>query len=204
VTAVETRSPHDERTGERSHRLLAELQARVSSSGATTVVLVEGLSDAFALHAVAARVGRDLDAAGVGVFPMGGATNVGRYVRVFGPEGRGVRLTGLCDRAEEALFARSVGAGTFVCDRDLEDELIRSLGPARVEQLIASEGDLVSFRRLQQMPFHRGRALEEHLHRFLGVRSGRKYHYAALLGAALDPDAVPRPLLDLLDHVVRP
>jgi hypothetical protein len=199
VTAVETQTRDEESIGERSRRMLAELQARVLESGdLTRVVLVEGLSDAFALQAAADTGAWNLD--GVGVFPMGGATNVGHFARVFGPEGRDLRVVGLCDLAEAPLYARHVGH-VFACDRDLEDELIRALGPTRVEELIEGEGDLGSFRTLQQMPFHRGRTIEEHLHRFLGVRSGRKHRYAALLTRTLAPHSLPRPLRDLLDHV---
>ena len=47
----------------------------------------------------------------------------------------------------------------------------------------------------------RGGDLVQHLHRFIGTRSGRKHRYAPLLTAALAPDELPRPLLDLLDHL---
>jgi predicted ATP-dependent endonuclease of OLD family len=39
-----------------------------------TVVLVEGISDQFALEALAERGGRDLHADGISIAPMGGAT----------------------------------------------------------------------------------------------------------------------------------
>ena len=201
VTAVETRIRPGEAIGERSQRVQAELQSAVLTGAHDTVVLVEGLSDAFALEAAADR--GDWDLRKVGVLPMGGATNVRQFVQHLRSALPSVRLAGLCDAAEQRLFARSV-EHVFVCDRDLEDELIRAHGTAGVEALIDREGDLASLRRLQQMPAHRGRATTEHLHRFLGVRSGRKHRYAPLLTGALDPDALPRPLRDLLDHVGRP
>lgn len=186
------------------------------SNDAATVVLVEGLSDCFAVEAAALRCGRDVRAAGIDVVPMGGATNIGHFLEMFGPCGRNARLAGLCDVGEEAVFARSLeragladrvdravmeSLGFFVCTRDLEDELIRALGPQRVEAIIESESELVSLRRLKQMPFHRHRTTDEHLHRFMGARSGRKYRYAPLLATALDASAMPRPLLGLLAHV---
>ena len=193
---------------EASQQLLAEVQARAMSADATTAVLVEGLSDCFAVEAAAARLGVDLADAGAAVVPMGGATNIGHYLELFGPRGRDVRLTGLCDQGEESLFRRNLERagitphpGFFVCVRDLEDELIRALGPERVEAVIEREGDLASLRRLQQMPFHRNRSPLDHLHRFLGVRSGRKYRYAPLLVSELEASEVPRPLVDLLDAV---
>lgn len=187
--------------------MLAEIQARVVASSAHTVVLVEGLSDCFAVETVADRLGCALEERGVAVLPTGGVTNVGRFLAVFGPEGRNVRLAGLCDAAEAAwLRARLDRAGVsargfFVCDRDLEDELIRGVGAEIVVAIIDREGERESLRRMQQMPFHRGGAIDGHLHRFMGARSGRKYRYSRLLAEALDADSVPPPLRDLVAHV---
>jgi hypothetical protein len=89
-----------------------------------------------------------------------------------------------------------------VCDRDLEDELIRALGGAAVEAIIDQAGDLASLRRLQQMPAHRDRPHDHQLHRFMGVRSARKYRYARPLAEALPTDDIPRPLRDLLHSLV--
>lgn len=201
---------------ESSQRMLAEAQERVLTCSPSTVVLVEGLSDWFALEALAERRGRDLAAERVAILPMGGATNLGRYLTLLGPRGRGLRLAGLCDDAEQDLFRRGLeraglGAGIqrsdmeslgfFVCVRDLEDELIRALGVDAVVAVIERAGDLRSLRRLQQTPFHRDRSLEQQLHRFMGARSGRKYLYARALVQAIDLDATPRPLGALLDHV---
>jgi hypothetical protein len=182
-------------------------------AGARTVVLVEGLSDQAAVEAVARRHGRDLAAEGVVVLAMGGATNIGRFLGLLGPRGAGLTLTGLCDAGEEAYFRRTLeraGFGTattreemaelgfYVCDADLEDELIRSLGAAGVEQVIDAQGDLNAFRLLQQQPAQRGRTVEAHLRRFMGSGSGRKIRYASLLVDALDPARVPTPLTLLL------
>lgn len=132
--------------------------------------------------------------------PMGGATNVGRLVRTYD----GVRLAALCDFGERRLFIRHLEHGLFVCERDLEDELIRALGVDRVEQIIEAEGELQSLRILQQMPFHRTRSTSQHLHRFIGSRSGRKLRYGALLAGALAADEMPAPLADLLAFVIYP
>src|SRR6185312_6010692 len=72
--------------------------------GSCSVVLVEGMSDQAAVQTLAERSGRDLHADGVFVVPMGGATNVGHFVDLFGPGGFGVRLAGLCDQGEERDF----------------------------------------------------------------------------------------------------
>jgi hypothetical protein len=88
-----------------------------------------------------------------------------------------------------------------VCEADLEDELIRALGTARVERVIDDEGELRSLRTLQKQPAQQGRPVEAQLRRFIGTRSGRKLRYARLLVEALDLGHVPRPLDRLLAHV---
>lgn len=180
------------------------------------VVLVEGGSDRAALEALAVRRGRDLDAEGVAVVPMGGATNIARFLELYGPRGLDVRLAGLADVAEERYVRRGLeraglGAdltraelealGFAVCVADLEDELIRALGAAAVEQVIEAEGELASFRRFQRQPAQQGRRTEDQLHRFMGTRSGRKSRYARLLVDALDLSQVPAPLDRVLAHV---
>ncbi|MFG1779732.1 TOPRIM nucleotidyl transferase/hydrolase domain-containing protein [Micromonospora sp. NPDC049051] len=176
---------------------------------ARTVVLVEGPSDRAALETLAARRGRDLDAEGVRVVAMGGATNIGHFLDQLGPAGRGLRLAGLYDEAEEGYFRRGLercgfgvdlsrvdlaALGFHVCVADLEDELIRAVGVAEVQDVLAAEGEQRSFDLFQRQPAQRGRPVEAQLRRFLGTRSGRKSVYARLLVAALEPDRVPRSL----------
>ena len=73
-------------------------------------------------------------------------------------------------------LARDAGrhgaTGLYVCVDDLEDELIRAIGAARVEELIDSQGDLGSFRSLQRQPEWRGPPAGSQLRRFLGSGSG--------------------------------
>jgi hypothetical protein len=162
---------------------------------------------------LAARLDRDLAAEGVAVVAMGGATNIGRFVDRFGPNGLDLRLAGLCDLAEEWIFRRGLersGLGSdlsrsdmerlgfFVCVEDLEDELIRALGTDAVEQIVDVEGEMRSFRTFQNQPAQRDRPIANQLHRFLGTRGGRKIRYGTLLVDALDLGRVPRPLSDLL------
>ena len=91
--------------------------------------------------------------------------------------------------------------GFFVCVADLEDELIRVLGPWRVEEIVEGEGELGSFRTLQKQPEWRGRETHDQLRRFMGSGGSRKIRYASLLVDALDPARVPRPLDGVLAHV---
>ena len=186
------------------------------SESSEAVVLVEGVSDRVALEALAERRGRDLEAEGVSVVPIGGAQAIGRFLDVFGPQGRDVRLAGLCDAAEEADFRRGLERagfgsdlsraemerlGFYVCIADLEDELIRALGSAAVEDVLDARGDLGSFRTLQKQPAWQGRSVEEQLRRFMGSGGSRKIRYARFLVEALDPSQVPRPLAGVLGHV---
>jgi Overcoming lysogenization defect protein-like, TOPRIM domain len=180
------------------------------------VVLVEGVSDQAALETLAARQGRDLRGDGVFVVPMGGATNIGPFLGRFGPGGFGVRLAGLCDEGEERDFRRGLeraglaagpgraglaARGFFVCVADLEDELIRSLGVGRVEELIEAQGERGPFLTFTRQPAQRNRTREQQLHRFMGTRSGRKIHYGHVLAAAVDLTRAPEPLAGVLARV---
>lgn len=177
------------------------------------VVLVEGISDQRALEALAERRGRNLGKEGVSVVPMGGAQAIASFLDRFGPNGLNVRLAGLCDAPEEANFKRGlerVGLGSgltrvdmerlgfYVCVADLEDELIRSLGAAVVEEIAVIQGELGSFRTFQKQPAQQGKTIEQQLRRWLG---NRKIRYARLLVDALDLTQVPRPLDSVLAHV---
>jgi OLD-like protein len=185
--------------------------ARLSQPRA--VVLVEGISDRCALEALAERRGRNLKAEGVSIVAMGGAQAIGRFLDRFGPQGLDVRLAGLCDAAEERDFRRGLeragfgsnltradmeNLGFYVCVADLEDELVRSAGIAVVEQVIAAEGELGSFRTFQKQPAKRELSYEEQLWRFMWNRKAR---YATLLVQTMDPDRIPRPLNGVLAHV---
>jgi hypothetical protein len=160
------------------------------------VVLVEGITDRIALEAVAAKLGRDLVGEGVEVVPIGGAQAVRRAFA----EHEGERVAGLCDRPEERWFRRVLGDATYVCVENLEDELIRALGAARVEEVVAGEGDLETFRNFQNQPAWRGRSTESQLLRWM--HNGDRHHrYPPLLIAALEPGELPRPLAGVLEHV---
>jgi hypothetical protein len=180
------------------------------------VVLVEGISDQRALETLAERRGRNLDAEGTSVVPIGGAQSIGRFLNRFGPQGLDVRLAGLCDAAEEGDFRRGLewaGLGSnltradlerlgfYVCVADLEDELIRALGADSVLQVVDAQGELGSFRTLQKQPAWQGRTNEAQLRRFMGSGGSRKIRYARLLVDALDLAQVPRPLDLVLAHV---
>lgn len=188
----------------------------VDVSKLRAVVLVEGNSDRVALLTLAERRGRNLAAEGVEVVAMGGITNTRAFASRFGPHGIGVPLAGLYDAGEEAKLRRGLaaaglgtalepdglsGLGFYRCSSDLEDELIRALGVPGVEAVIEAAGEARSLRLLAGMPAQRGWAREAVLRRFLGVRSGRKARYAALLVEALEPGRAPAPLAAVLSRV---
>jgi hypothetical protein len=177
------------------------------------VILVEGVSDQRALEALARRRGRVLESEGVSVVPIGGAHAIGHYLERFGPSGLDLRLAGLCDAGEERAFARGLeraGLGTdlgraemealgfYVCDSDLEHELVRAVGVDTVLQIIDDQGERGPFTTFQKQPAKRALGLEEQLWRFMW---NRKIRYAPLLVNALDLARVPRPLDGVLAHV---
>ena len=161
------------------------------------VVLVEGITDRIALEAVAAKLGRGLAAEGIEIVPIAGAQAIRRAAAQYDGE----RVVGLCDVGEERWFRRVLGDATYVCVKDLEDELIRALGPDRVQEVVAAQGDLETFRSFQNQVFWRGRPVEAQLRRWLQASDGRGKRYPPLLIAALEPNELPPPLAGVLEHV---
>lgn len=183
--------------------------ALVQAMDARVVVLVEGISDLIALDALAERQARDLASEGTVVAPVGGAHAFRPHYEQLTQ--RGVEVRCLVDAAEENIVRRAIGsvdgsidpdlesARVSVCIEDLEDELIRAVGPAQVESIFDREGDLGSFRSLQKQPAWRDSDPSAQLRRFLGAGARRKLRYARLLVLELDPDQIPRPLERVLE-----
>jgi hypothetical protein len=164
------------------------------TSLAHVVIAVEGVSDRGLLELLARRRDRDLAAERIDIVPIGGAHAIGRFVAEL-PRATVVR--GLCD-ANEAYLFRRVLDDVYVCDPDLEGELIRALGVDVVQAVIADAGDLRSLRKFQQQPAQRGRSLEPQLHRWLRSSSRRYNRYLPLFVEALDLERVPQPLDEVL------
>ncbi len=191
----------------------ATTAALAKAEAARSVILVEGISDQIALETLAGRQAWNLEAERTVIVPVGGAQAISRYLGQFGPKGRGLPITGMCDAGEERLFRRGLAAGGigspqnrlemeqlgfFVCVDDLEQELIRATDRAAIESLLESQGDLGSFRTLQNQPTWRGRAFEDQMHRWLRAGARRNLRYARLLTFSLHPDRMPRPLQAVL------
>ena len=171
-------------------------------------VLLEGASDVAAVRAAAALAGRDLGS--VELVAMGGATNARRVLSELVPEGRSV--LGLCDRNEASYVLRAlrhVGYdvrdvdslprhGFWVCDRDLEDELIRAVGATRALDVLEQTLLASSFATFTRQPAWADRPFAEQLRRFAGAGSGRKELLAGALTSSLAADELPPPLAGLV------
>lgn len=177
------------------------------------MILVEGVSDRRAVETLAVRRGRDLAAEGVSVVAIGGAHAIGAALERYGPRGLDARLAGLYDEGEERAFSRGLeraglgvdlsradleALGFFVCENDLEYELVRAVGTGGVLDLVERQGELSRFRTFQKQLAKRELSLDEQVWRFMW---NRKVRYAPLLVAALDLDRVPRPLDGVLAAV---
>ncbi len=201
--------------GPRPPLLPAAARALALDADASAAILVEGWSDQAAIDALARRHAWDLRAEGILTLPIGGVTNLGAFIQALGASGLCLSLAGLCDAAEADYAMRTLeragmatgltrtgleAIGFFVCEADLEDELIRALGPTAVESVIDAQGELDSFRRFQEQPAQRVRSLDAQLRRFMGTRAGRKVRYGSLLIDAIDLVRVPRALELVIAH----
>jgi hypothetical protein len=182
------------------------------SDHAGTVVLLEGPSDVAAVRAVAAASGVTDGVHRYRLIDMGGVTNIRRHLEAIRTASTPVRVMGMCDAGEAKFFVRALQAmgdclhseselaprGFSVCEADLEDELIRALGPERVVSALYRLGLRDTLATFQRQPAWRDRPLHEQLHRFAGVASGRKTLLAGAFAEALAPDEAPAPLRRLV------
>jgi hypothetical protein len=180
-----------------------------------TVVLLEGPSDVAAVRAVAAAYGVTDSVHRYQLVDMGGVTNIRRHLAAFREASTPVRVIGMCDAGEARFFARALRVngdgvhheaalaehGFDVCVADLEDELIRAMGPARVVSVLGRLGLGGRLETFQRQPAWRDRPLHEQLHRFAGVASGRKTLLAGALAEGLAADEVPAPLRRLVGRM---
>lgn len=184
----------------------------VAVAPAPLVILVEGPSDVASLRALTSARGLDEERYAFELVSMGGVTNARSHLARLAREAPDARVAGLYDAPEEryvvsALRAQGVEIqsrddlerqGFFVCDRDLEEEIIRALGPESVEEVLAELRLIDRFRTFQRQPEWRGRPVGEQLRRFAGVASGRKSLLAEELTGRLTPATTPRPLAGLV------
>ena len=216
--AVARRRPRGSASGRSAP--LSGMSSGVTSSGGAcmgttrtvrTLVLVEGNSDAAAVRALAGLLGCDLDLHHIQIGSADGVTNFAQLLGEFVREYPGAEVCGMYDIADERHVRRALthaaipvaahesleSAGFFACVADLEEELIRALGAEGVERVLEAQGELISFRRFQAMPQHRGTPVHHQLRRFLGTRATRKIRSAQGLVEVLGLARLPRPLVQL-------
>ena len=186
-----------------------QLQGRV-------VVLVEGESDVAALTQLPGIHGSGPSDV-VQIRAMGGATNIRQQLDCAVREDGVRRILGLCDVAEARFYQRALADQGFAADSpsdlaaygfqccvvDLEDELIRALGPDRVLGVLTDLRLMRRFDTFRTQPFWRDQNLHAQLRRFAGTTSGRKATFARALTRALPPDRLPGPLARLIDQIGR-
>lgn len=171
--------------------------------------LVEGESDAIVVRHLLDRSGLTAR-----VVPMDGITNIAHWLDRCDAQRSIERVTGLYDLAEEHFVVRALAQrglrvddagparhGFFGCDQDLEDELIRAVGPERVVAGLEDIGLGGTFRIFAQQPQWRDRPVASQLRRFAGAGSGRKAVLAEHLVALLTTRTVPAPLAGLIAAV---
>lgn len=182
-------------------------------------VLLEGPSDVAAVEEVllARAPAGPAEARGAAyrLIDMGGVTNTDARLREAAALDPPPRVVGLCDAGEarvvvRALQRRGVGLGGpedlaahgfFVCERDLEDELIRALGLEACVALLERLGLGPRFRAFSGQRVWAGRPLADRLHRFAGVAAGRKVRLAQAMARELGPDRVPPPISALVEQL---
>lgn len=180
------------------------------------LVLLEGPSDVAALRALLAGSGTPaVPGTAYRLVDMGGVTNTAAHLRAAARADAAAAVLGLCDAREAWVVVRALrglgvqlegehelaARGFFVCDRDLEEELIRALGGTACLALLDDLGLGHGFRAFSRQQAWAGRPLEERLRRFAGVASGRKIRLAGAMAAALPPVRVPPPIAGLVDRL---
>lgn len=184
-----------------------------TASTARLFVLLEGASDVAAVRTLMERAG--LDAEPVELINLQGITNIGRVLREIRQIRSDADVVGLCDAAETRFAEKALADdglpvldasdlptyGFFVCDADLEDELIRALGAGAAREAIVGAGLGSKFDALRTQAAWADAPLADQLRRFCGAASGRKEQAAAILASALGEEQVPEPLAMLLERI---
>jgi predicted ATPase len=179
---------------------------------AESIIIVEGFSDLLAVRRSADVTGRNLDGAGVSVLSLDGAGTIKHYLRLFGPQGLDLDLHGLCDEDAEADWIAKLtdagiavatrtdleGHGFYVCDPDLEFELVAALGSTGVKQVVAEHGAEGTYNSFANQSSNSGKSEIEVQVAFF---KRDKVRWAPLLSDALKPTSVPSPIADLLGSV---
>lgn len=166
------------------------------------------------VRVLTAARGIDVGNGALHIVAMGGVTNIRRHFATHAT-GVHVEVLGLCDAPEERYVLQALQStgqlvttredlarlGFFVCVQDLDDELLRAVGPEAGDAALDDIGHLGRFRTFQRQLEWRDRDWHEQLHRFAGSGSGRKALLAEQLARRLTPSTTPAPLERLLHRV---
>lgn len=181
------------------------LLAEINMHDSDAIILVEGESDRAAVEAAADVLGCDLARQHIEIGVLGGATNFASALQLL-TQSPGLEIVGLCDANEAALWTDVCGrhaepVSFFVCERDLEDELLRACGVDRVERYIESVGELRGLQTMRKQGPWIDKPAVEQLHRFIRVKATRNIRYGAGLIGTLDADEIPPPIAELIRTV---
>jgi predicted ATP-dependent endonuclease of OLD family len=178
-------------------------------------MFVEGPSDRLAILSLAKKNNLSLDSLGVSVIALNGAGILTWFLKLFGPTGFQLPVCGICDLDHLSQWSKvleNLGLGKslsrsemekigfFVCDRDMEDELVKALGDAAVLQAIDENGDTQDWNVFCQQPNNKTLARAAQIRAFLAAK--RKVIYAPILVSKLSA-TVPRPLQQVLDFAIQ-
>lgn len=179
-------------------------------------MIVEGTTDQLALTLAARRLGRDLEAEGITVMPIGGAHAINGFLTDLLRKNPEVKIAGLCDEGEEGVFRAALERagygsnlsrsdlerlGFFTCNVDLEDELIRAAGTSAFARLTEAAGDARAWYTFQRQPAWQGQDTHQQFRRFVRSVSERNGRYIRAIVEMLEPSRLPRPLRLLLAYV---
>lgn len=176
---------------------------------AKRIMFVEGPADRLAILSLARKNNLSLDSRGVSVIALNGADILTWFLKLFGPTGFQLPVCGMCDLDHAPQWSKCLEdsglgknrsqadmekIGFFVCDRDLEDELVKALGDAKVIQAINENGDTKAWNVFCQQPTYKALAQPALIRAFLAKR---KVLYAPILVSELST-TIPRPLKEVL------
>jgi energy-coupling factor transporter ATP-binding protein EcfA2 len=213
--AIVPRRPTDLSNDEARRLSLLSTPETSESYFSRKTIFVEGTSDRLVLLALARKQGRNLDAEAVSIVVLHGSGQLKTHLKILGPAGLDVNLGGLCDAHDEeawrnALEDADIGSdldrqgaeeiGFFVCDPDLEGQLIAAVGEDVVEELIDAEGETAAWEAFQAQPDSQGEGKADLLRAFIHKRK-RVMRYSPLIVNRLDETDVPAPIRGVLEHV---
>jgi len=155
---------------------------------------------------------RNFDAEGVTILNLQGGGGFAAHYELFGPPGLKMDVLGLCDEDKEQTWIDALqnagvpvadraflnAKGFYVCMKDLEDELISSLGIPAVQAIISAQGAGPAFAAFAQQPKKKTLSATDQLRGFI---HGDNIRWVIHLIDALDLAKLPGALNALMSKV---